>query len=304
MDAQMLAFNPEPGVAEMVEPNVRRILAPNPSPMTFRGTNTYLVGKTELAVIDPGPESARHLEAILAALKPGQSITHIFVTHAHLDHSPLARALSDHTGAPIFAFGGPDSGRSVVMQALAQTGLAGGGEGVDQAFATDVLVKDSSVIQGPDWTLQVIHTPGHFGNHISFAFGDMCFVGDHVMGWASSLVSPPDGDLTDFMASCEKLSARPWRVFHAGHGAPIENPSERLKWLMDHRRAREADILETLNAGPGTAEALATLIYKHTPAELLPAATRNVFAHLIDLQGKSLVEALGGLRANAVFRRL
>lgn len=304
MDAQMLAFNPEPGVAEKVEPNVRRILAPNPSPMTFRGTNTYLVGETELAVIDPGPDNAQHLEAILSALQPDQSITHICVTHAHLDHSPLARALSDHTGAPIFAFGGPESGRSSVMQALAQTGLAGGGEGVDQAFVPDVLVEDASVIQGLDWTLEVIHTPGHFGNHISFALGDICFVGDHVMGWASSLVSPPDGDLTDFMASCETLSARPWQVFHAGHGAPIDTPSERLKWLMDHRRAREADILETLKAGPGTAEALATLIYKDTPAELLPAATRNVFAHLIDLQGKSLVEALDGLRADAIFRRL
>lgn len=304
MDAQMLAFNPEPSVAEVVEPNVRRILAPNPSPMTFRGTNTYLVGETELAVIDPGPDNAQHLEAILAALQPGQSITHICVTHAHLDHSPLARVLSDRTGAPIFAFGGPISGRSAVMQALAQTGLAGGGEGVDQAFAPDVLVKDGGVIQGPDWTLEVIHTPGHFGNHISFAFGDICFVGDHVMGWASSLVSPPDGDLTDFMASCEKLRVRPWRVFHAGHGAPITNPSERLQWLMDHRRARETDILEMLKAGPGTAEALATLIYKDTPAELLPAATRNVFAHLIDLQRKSLVEALGDLSPNTVFRRV
>ena len=304
MDAQMLAFNPEPGVAEVVEPNVRRILAPNPSPMTFRGTNTYLVGETELAVIDPGPDNAQHLEAILAALKPGQSITHICVTHAHLDHSPLARTLSDHTGAPILAFGGPDSGRSAVMQALAQTGLAGGGEGVDKVFTPDILVKEGHVIQGPDWKLEVIHTPGHFGNHISFALGETCFVGDHVMGWSSSLVSPPDGDLTDFMASCEKLRARSWRVFHAGHGAPIENPSERLKWLMDHRRARETDILETLEAGSGTAEALAALIYKDTPAELLPAATRNVFAHLIDLQGKSLVEALGDLRADTVFRRL
>ncbi|WP_299421058.1 MBL fold metallo-hydrolase [uncultured Shimia sp.] len=300
----MLAFNPEPGVAVELEPRVRRILAPNPSPMTFRGTNTYLVGTVDLAVIDPGPDSAPHLEAILAAIKPGQSITHICVTHAHLDHSPLAAALSAKTGAPILAFGGPDAGRSVVMQKLAETGLAGGGEGVDVNFAPDILMADGDLIDGTDWTLEVIHTPGHFGNHIAFAFSDMCFVGDHVMGWASSLVSPPDGDLTDFMASCEKLRARPWRVFHAGHGAPIENPAKRLDWLMAHRKSREAEILLTLKRGPATAKALAALIYKDTPAALLPAATRNVFAHLVDLQGKSQVSSSGDLRAEAVFELL
>ncbi|MFY0661164.1 MAG: MBL fold metallo-hydrolase [Shimia sp.] len=300
----MLAFNPEPGVAVELEPKVRRILAPNPSPMTFRGTNTYLVGTADLAVIDPGPDSAPHLEAILAAIKPGQSITHICVTHAHLDHSPLAAALSAKTGAPILAFGGPDAGRSAVMQKLAETGLAGGGEGVDANFAPDILVADGDLIEGTDWALEVIHTPGHFGNHIAFGFWDMCFVGDHVMGWASSLVSPPDGDLTDFMQSCEKLRARPWRVFHAGHGAPIENPTKRVDWLMAHRKSREVEILSTLKRGPATAEVLAALIYKDTPAALLPAATRNVFAHLVDLQGKSQVSPAGDLRAEAVFELL
>lgn len=304
MDAQMLAFNPEPGVAVELEPKVRRILAPNPSPMTFRGTNTYLVGTADLAVIDPGPDSAPHLEAILAAIKPGQAITHICVTHAHLDHSPLAAALSAKTGAPVLAFGGPDAGRSVVMQNLAKTGLAGGGEGVDANFTPDIMVADGDLIEGTNWALEVIHTPGHFGNHIAFGFLDMCFVGDHVMGWASSLVSPPDGDLTDFMQSCEKLRARPWRVFHAGHGAPIENPTKRVDWLMAHRKSREAEILSTLKRGPATAEALAALIYKDTPAALLPAATRNVFAHLLDLQGKSQVSPAGDLRAEAVFELL
>ncbi len=304
MDAQMMAFNPEPGVAVALEPKVRRILAPNPSPMTFRGTNTYLVGTRELAVIDPGPESDAHLQAILAALEPGQSITHICVTHAHLDHSPLAAALSAQTGAPIRAFGGPEAGRSAVMRRLAESGLAGGGEGVDASFAPDVVVAEGEVIEGPDWALEVIHTPGHFGNHIAFGFEDMCFVGDHVMGWASSLVSPPDGDLTDFMASCEKLRARPWRVFHAGHGAPIEKPAERLDWLMAHRKSREAEILSTLKRGPASAEELAALIYKETPAALLPAATRNVFAHLVDLQGKSRVSPAGELCAEAIFELL
>lgn len=304
MDAQILAFNPEPGVAEQLEADVRRILAPNPSPMTFRGTNTYLIGSTEIAVIDPGPDNADHLDAILSALTPSQSITHIIATHAHLDHSPLCKALAEETGAPIYAYGDADAGRSPVMQKLADSGLAGGSEGVDADFQPDRVVCEGEVLRGRGWTLEVIHTPGHFGNHISLAMGDICFCGDHVMGWASSLVSPPDGDLTDFMASCAKLRAREWRVFHAGHGAPIEDPAARLDWLMSHRKGREAEILRSLRARPATAEALAEQIYVETPAALLPAATRNVFAHLIDLHGKNMVKAQGGLSANAVFETL
>ncbi len=301
MDAQMMAFNPEPGDVVELEPMVRRIVAPNPSPMTFRGTNTYLIGTTSLAVIDPGPDSDIHLEAILSGVGAGQHISHIIVTHAHLDHSPLAAALSRETGAPVLAFGGPEAGRSTVMQNLSKSGMAGGGEGIDVNFFPDRHVAEGDMIEGPDWALEVLHTPGHFGNHIALAMGNMCFVGDHVMGWASSLVSPPDGDLTDFMRSCEKLRSRPWRVFHAGHGAPIESPAERLDWLMSHRKAREADILKALSAAPATAEALARQIYVETPAALLPAATRNVFAHLIDLQGKRRVSVFGKLSAESIF---
>ncbi len=304
MDAHIMAFNPEPGIAEQLEPNVRRVLAPNPSPMTFRGTNTYLVGTTEIAVIDPGPDHPEHLRAILAALTPEQTITHIIVTHAHLDHSPLARVLSEETGAAIYAYGDVDAGRSAVMQHLADTSLAGGGEGVDADFVPDRVVCEGEVLRGRGWALEVIHTPGHFGNHISLAMEDMCFCGDHVMGWASSLVSPPDGDLTDFMASCEKLRARDWRVFHAGHGAPIKDPAARLDWLMTHRRGREAEILEALAKQPANAETLAAMIYTETPAALLPAATRNVFAHLVDLHGKNQVAAQEALSAEAVFERL
>lgn len=301
MDAQILAFNPEPGVAEELAPNLRRILAPNPSPMTFRGTNTYLVGSTEIAVIDPGPDDPAHLQAILAALTPEQNITHIFVTHAHLDHSPLAKALSEACGAPIYAYGDADAGRSPVMQSLAESGLAGGGEGIDLEFMPDRVVCDGEVLRGRGWALEVIHTPGHFGNHIALAMGDVCFCGDLVMGWASSLVSPPDGDLTDFMASCEKLRARNWQVFHAGHGAPITDPAGRLDWLMTHRNGRERDILQSLGQGAATAQQLAERIYTETPAALLPAAARNVFAHLIDLRGKNVIRAQGALSAEAVF---
>ncbi|WP_411350984.1 MBL fold metallo-hydrolase [Leisingera aquaemixtae] len=296
-------FNPQPGRAVELEPGLRRILAPNPSPMTFRGTNTYLIGTGSLAVIDPGPECAPHLEAILAAVQPGQRITHIVVTHSHLDHSPLARGLSQATGAPVYAFGGAGAGRSAVMSRLAASGLAEGGEGIDTEFAPDITVRDSDVIGGDGWELEVIHTPGHLGNHIALAWNDACFTADHVMGWASSLVSPPDGDLTDFMASCRRLRQRSWRVFHPGHGAPVTDPAGRLDWLIAHRQSREAAILQALGQAPATARALAEQIYTETPPALLKAAERNVFAHLVDLSGRGLAAPQETLSAAAVFAR-
>lgn len=294
-------FNPTPGEAIELEPGLRRLLCPNPSPMTYRGTNTYLLGETSLAVIDPGPENDAHLAAILAAVKPGQRISHIFVTHSHIDHSPLSRALAAETGAPVLAFGDWQAGRSRVMQELAEAGLAGGGEGVDAAFMPDITIADGETVSGEGWSLRAIHTPGHYGNHLSFAWGDALFCGDHVMGWASSLVSPPDGDLTDFMASCARLARAHWRVFHPGHGAPIPDPAARLAWLIDHRQARESEILSALSAGPATAYDIATRIYTDVPPALIGAATRNVFAHLVDLTGKNHTSPAGPLAADATF---
>ncbi|MEM6759988.1 MAG: MBL fold metallo-hydrolase [Pseudomonadota bacterium] len=298
------AFNPTAGVPEALEPGLRRILAPNPSPMTYRGTNTYLVGTRDIAVIDPGPNDPAHLAAILGALRAGQRISHIVVTHSHLDHSPLSRALSAETGAPVLAFGTATAGRSEIMQELAASGLAGGGEGVDTNFSPDQTVTDTAEIKGSDWTLEVIHTPGHMGNHISLGFGDACLTADHVMGWASSLVSPPDGDLTDFMASCARLQRRAWRVFYPGHGAPVHDPIARLEWLIGHRRARETAILDALAAGPATADDLARRIYTDTAASLLPAAARNVLAHLIDLTGRNRVAPCETLSATSAFQHL
>lgn len=296
-------FNPPIGVAEALTPGLRRIVAPNPSPMTYRGTNTYLVGTRDIAVIDPGPLDMGHLEAILSVCGGEQKITDIVVSHSHLDHSPLAAPLSERTGAPVRAFGNARAGRSVVMDALAGSGLTGGGEGIDHGFTPDHVLRDGQTLQGSDWQLEVIHTPGHLGNHICLAMGDVCFTADHVMGWASSLVSPPDGDLTDFMASCARLRARDWTRFFPGHGGAIDTPHSRLDWLISHRQGREASILEALGPHSATAQELTNAVYTDTPAALLPAAERNVLAHLIDLMEKSEVEALGPLRADTEFQR-
>lgn len=293
---------PAVGQPETLGPGIRRILAPNPSPMTFHGTNTYLIGRRDLAVIDPGPPSDAHLAAILAALGPGQRISHILVTHAHADHSSLARPLARMTGAPVLAYGPADAGRSAAMRALAEAGGLGGGEGVDRGFAPDIALADGARVDGDGWTLTAMWTPGHFGNHLCLALGNAVFTGDLVMGWASSLVSPPDGDLTDFMASCQRLRQVGAAVLHAGHGAPIEAPTARIDWLIAHRLAREAAILERLADGPATPATLARTIYADIPEALLPAASRNVLAHLIDLTGRGLCTSRGALRADGVFR--
>lgn len=295
-------FAPKVGDPVTLLPGLQRILAPNPSPMTYRGTNTYLLGQDALAVIDPGPDDEAHLQAILRAARG--RVSHILVTHAHLDHSPLARALAQETGAPVYAFGPATAGRSTVMQELAASGLVEGGEGVDVGFEPDETLADGEVLQGYGWTLRAIHTPGHMGNHLCLAWDDRCFTADHVMGWASSLVSPPDGDLTDFMASCRKLQERTWSEFFPGHGAPIADTGGRLDWLINHRLSREASILETLRSGAQTARSLAEAIYVDTPALMLTAATRNVLAHLVDLYGRELVDCQGPLAADARFIRL
>ncbi len=176
-------FNPPVGVAEPLGPGLRRILAPNPSPMTYRGTNTYLLGTRDLAVIDPGPDHPAHLSAILASVESGQRITHILVTHSHLDHSPLAPVLAAQTGAPVLAHGDASTGRSAVMQDLAEAGLTQGGEGVDRTFRPDIVLAGQDVIDGHGWQLTAHWTPGHFGNHMSFATENIVFTGDLVMGW-------------------------------------------------------------------------------------------------------------------------
>jgi glyoxylase-like metal-dependent hydrolase (beta-lactamase superfamily II) len=287
-----------------LEPGLRRLIAPNPSPMTYRGTNTYLIGEGEVAVIDPGPDEPTHLAAILAALRPGERIGAILVTHSHRDHSPLAQPLAQATGAPVLAAGPSDWGRSAVMAELAASGAIGGGEGVDVGFAPDRRIAEGDVVEGGWGRVNVLETPGHMANHLSFAWEGALFTGDLVMGWSTSLVSPPDGDMGAFMASCRRLATRAERLYHPGHGDPVTAPQARVAELISHREAREAQIVAALDpAIPATAAELARKIYTDLAPQLLPAAERNVLAHLIDLAQRNIARSDGALATNAGFVR-
>lgn len=288
----------------VLEPGLRRLTAPNPSPMTYHGTNTYLLGEGEIAVIDPGPDHAGHMAAILAALAPGERIGAILITHSHRDHSPLARPLSRATGAPVLAAGPSDWGLSAVMAELAAGGRIGGGEGVDRDFTPDAQIAEGDRLTGGWGEISVLETPGHMANHLSFGWNGALFTGDHVMGWSTSLVSPPDGDMGAFMASCRRLAGRDDRVYFPGHGAPVSAPQARIAELIAHREGREAQILSALTeVGAATAGALAQRLYVELAPALLPAAERNVLAHLLDLAQRNLAVALDDPSLEARFAR-
>lgn len=292
------AFSPVPGRALALGEDLRLVLAPNPSPMTERGTNTWLLGRGAVTVIDPGPPDPAHLRALLEALQ-GERVVQIIVTHAHKDHSPLARPLADAFGAPVLAFGDALAGRSVRMQGL--SGL-GGGEGVDQGFAPDEVLADGQEIDAGERRLRAVHSPGHFGNHLCLDWGADLFTGDHVMGWAPSLVSPPDGDLTDFMASLDRLERLGVRRYLPGHGAPVADGLGRTRALRAHRLGREAAIRAAIEAGGDTIDRVTARVYAELPAAMWPAAARNVLAHVIDLRGRGLVA--GGPGATGHLRSL
>jgi len=294
-------FNPPSGISEDIYPNLKRIIAPNPSPMTFWGTNTYILGTNELAIIDPGPAVQSHFDAIMSSLNINQSITHILITHSHIDHSPLAKQLSERTSAPILAFGESSAGKSAIMTNLKNLD---GGEGIDYDFKPDVTLNDNQILKNKEWCIKSLHTPGHMGNHLCFSWEgeNILFSGDLVMGWATSMVSPPDGDLTDFMNSIKSLKLRsPDKLFFPGHGAPIENPSLRLQELYEHRKKREREILSALETGLATISEITESVYADLDKKLITAAKRNVLAHLIDLTSRKICEVSKEITTNSRF---
>ena len=272
--------------------NILCILAPNPSPMTFKGTNTYIIDNGELAIIDPGPLNEEHFDNILD-VTGGRSVKYILLTHSHIDHSPLAKKLSAAFNTPIYGYGGSNTGLSPTMLSLINSGYDSGSEGIDYEFNPDYLIKNSEKFKLNDSIISVIHTPGHMGNHVCFQYGKILFSGDHVMGWATSMVSPPYGDLTQFMASCRLLESKEFALLLPGHGDPVESPRKRLKFLINHRLERESQIKKAIKETPLTAIEITKIVYTDIDNSLIPAATRNVFAHLIDLSERGLVDFLG-----------
>ena len=286
--------NPDIGAVETLADGLAVVTAPNASPMTFTGTRSYILGERELALIDPGPVDEAHFKALIKAIS-GRRVSHIIVTHSHIDHSPLARKLAEAVDAPVLGYGPSGAGMSDVMQGL--SGLEGG-EGIDANFKPDVLVADGDKIESVEWALEAIHTPGHMSNHLCFAWGGALFSGDHVMGWSTTLVSPPDGDLTQFMHSMRTLQGRSESRFYPGHGDVLDDAQAMIAYQINHRLDREAQIL---NALPGGVPEITAVIYQAIDKRLLPIAARNVFSHLIDLHQRNIVRVEGALSFNARF---
>jgi glyoxylase-like metal-dependent hydrolase (beta-lactamase superfamily II) len=275
------------GLAEQCEPLVRRVLATNPSAFSYTGTQSYIVGAGEaVAVIDPGPNEAAHLDALLAAIGSA-SVAAIICTHTHRDHSPAAAPLAAATGGPVIG---------CAYLAIDDDGPRAGAA-FDQTDRPDRGVADGECLTGPDWTLTAVATPGHTSNHLCLALQQTraLFSGDHVMGWSTTVVSPPDGDMTAYMASLQLLQSRDDRVYYPAHGEAITKPRQLVRGMIGHRRQRENQILRLLEQGTGAIEQMVPLMYKSVDQQLWPAAGRSVLAHLIDLERRGLVSRQGDI---------
>jgi glyoxylase-like metal-dependent hydrolase (beta-lactamase superfamily II) len=263
----------EYGAVAELSPLLRRVVARNPSAFTLYGTGTYIVGRGQVAIVDPGPLRHDHVDALLAAVA-GETVTHLVITHTHLDHSPAAALLKATTGAATCGFGAHATRRGPRVE-----------EGADYDFVPDLRVRDGDVIEGRGWTLEAVHTPGHTSNHLCYALREEAtlFTGDHVMGWSTTVVSPPDGDMRAYMASLRRLLARGERRMWPTHGPSIDDPQPHLAALIEHREERERQILECLRQGIEDIPAMVTRMYADIDVGLHFAAARSVLAHLIHL---------------------
>lgn len=290
-------FEPAYGEAVRVVPDVARITVNNPSAFTFHGTNSYLVGRDTLAVIDPGPEDDAHFAALLRAIA-GRPVSHIFVSHTHVDHSPLTRRLAEETGATVLAEGPHRPARPLRIGEINPLDASG-----DTDFVPDVALADDELVEGDGWALRAIHTPGHTANHVSFALEGTgtLFSADHVMAWSTSIVAPPDGAMSDYMASLDRLLQRDDTLFLPGHGGPVTQPAAFMRGLKAHRKMRERAIIERLRGGDRTIPDMVAAIYRDTDPRLHGAAGLSVLAHLEDLVGRGIAAAEGEASIDGVF---
>ncbi len=284
-DAEPIPFEREmdPAYGGLVEvsPSIRRITARNPGPFTYLGTGVYVVGRGEVAVIDPGPDLPEHVSALIEALS-GERVTAILTTHSHADHSPAARPLQAATGAPVYGRSDPSVG--------------GEGEEADAAFRPDVELADGQDVSGPGWTLRAMATPGHVSNHLAFVLPqeNALFSGDHVMGWSTTIVSPPHGDMDDYLASLDRVRDGGFDVLWPTHGPPVRNPDRFLRAYKGHRLARERQVLTALAKGPAAIAEMTAALYANVDPRLHGAAARSLWAHLIRLVRAGTVQADGG----------
>jgi glyoxylase-like metal-dependent hydrolase (beta-lactamase superfamily II) len=279
------SFQPAYGKAVAVASGVQRVTAPNPSPFTFHGTNSYLIGHDSLAVIDPGPDDDSHLQALIAAIA-GRPVSHIFVSHTHRDHSPLAARLKAETGAVVVAEGPHRPARPLRIGETNPLDAS-----ADTEFKPDVAMADGAVIDGDGWSIRGVFTPGHTANHLAFALEGrrILFSADHVMAWATTIVAPPDGAMADYMASLDLLLERDDRLFLPGHGGQVSAPHAFMRGLKAHRKMRERAILERVRKGDRTIKAMVEAIYRDTDPRLHGAAGLSVLAHLEDLVARGVV---------------
>lgn len=269
-------FKAKPNMLEQLSPLVRRLICHNPSPYTYTGTGTFIIGTGQVAVIDPGPINAQHLDNILKATE-GEVISHILITHTHKDHSPLAIGLAKRTGAKIFGFKKPETTNDDDMGEKYF-----GDEEVDKTYNPDHILKDGDSVEGENWTIKAIHTPGHTSNHLCY---ELCeektlFSGDHIMAWSTSVVIPPDGNMADYMNSLERILAGNFKTIRPTHGPAIIEPHGFVEQLLAHRMEREKSVLLAIAEGQHTISEMVATIYPELPNELLLAASMSVMAHI------------------------
>jgi glyoxylase-like metal-dependent hydrolase (beta-lactamase superfamily II) len=291
-------FDLAPGHAEEVVPGVRRILADNPSPFTFKGTVSYIVGRGKVAIIDPGPDDPAHVQALLDAVR-GETVTHILVTHTHRDHSPAVRPVKAATGAIVLAEGPHRAARELHIGEAKRLDASG-----DMEFKPDHRLADGEVVEGADWALEAVATPGHTANHMAYALRgtDLLFAGDHVMAWSTSVVAPPDGAMSDYMASLDKLARRPETTYFPGHGGAVRDAPAFVRHYIRHRQAREASILHRLAKGEADIPTIVRAVYIGLDPRLVGAAGLSTLAHLEDLVARGRVATQGVPSITGVYR--